>query len=141
MTGTPLSSVLKLCKYRASTVSPNMENSFTKQSLGWMLHAHRREAGHRLRRVPLVYTFMNLRCEPVIYFLCELESGTCRQPLHGLNHEQLQQLTCSPPEWRSAGRSGERHSVLWENWKNRSSDSQIFLGEDFMSSILASPHI
>ena len=31
-------------------------------------------------------------------------------------------------------------SVLWGNWKNRSSDSQVFLG-DFRSPLLASPHI
>ena len=34
-----------------------------------------------------------------------------------------------------------RKSVFWENWKNRPSDCQIFLEEDLMCPILASPHI
>lgn len=33
------------------------------------------------------------------------------------------------------------HAVLQGNWQNRSLDSQIFLGTDFMNPVLASPHI
>ena len=36
---------------------------------------------------------------------------------------------------------GERHSVLQGIWWDRSLDSWVFLGTDFMISILASPHI
>ena len=33
-----------------------------------------------------------------------------------------------------------RHFVLWENWENLPSDSDSFLGEIFMNSVLASSH-
>ena len=36
---------------------------------------------------------------------------------------------------------GVRHSVLQGIWWDRSLDSWMFLGTDFMISILASPHI
>ena len=47
----------------------------------------------------------------------------------------------APPEQSSVWRPGVRHSVLWENWKSRFSGSEIFLGEDFMSPLLASPYM
>ena len=71
---------------------------------------------------------------------CELEFGTCHQALHGLNHELLHVPPATPPEQSSLWRPGARPSVLWENWHNRSSDSQIVLG-DFMNPILTSPCI
>ena len=44
--------------------------------------------------------------------------------------------------WKNSGwRAEVRHSVLWGNWQDRSSESQIFSGADFMSPILVSPHI
>ena len=43
------------------------------------------------------------------------------------------------PEENSGWR--ERLSLLQGNWQNRSLDSQIFLGTDFMNPVLASPHI
>ena len=39
----------------------------------------------------------------------------------------------TPAERSSERRSGRRPSVLWENWQNRPSDSQIFSEEDLMS--------
>ena len=39
------------------------------------------------------------------------------------------------------GQGGVRHSVLQGFWWDRSLDSWMFLGTDFMISILASPHI
>ena len=52
---------------------------------------------------------------------CELQVGPRRVPLQGLDHT-LQQLTFHTPWWSSGWRPGMRHSVLRENWQNRSSD-------------------
>ena len=52
--------------------------------------------------------------------------------------------SCWPPTtpWKNSGKRAEmRHSVLWGNRQDRSSESQIFSGADFMSPILVSPHI
>ena len=52
--------------------------------------------------------------------------------------------SCWPPTtpWKNSGKRAEmKHSVLWGNRQDRSSESQIFSGADFMSPILVSPHI
>ena len=72
---------------------------------------------------------------------CELKFGTCHLPLHGLNMSHCSYKPAASPEWSSRWRPGARHSVLCEKWKNVSSDSQIFLEDDFMCPILGSPHI
>ena len=53
----------------------------------------------------------------------EPETSPCHLPLRGLNQEPLQLLTLGTPgkSWGGEIRTG--HSVLWENWQNRSSDS------------------
>ena len=46
------------------------------------------------------------------------------------------------PENSSGWRSGKRHPILWEEkWPNRSSDSWIISGVDFMSPVLVLPCI
>ena len=49
--------------------------------------------------------------------------------------------SCWPSTAPEGVQGGVRHSVLQGIWWDRSSDSQMFLGTDFMISILASPHI
>ena len=48
---------------------------------------------------------------------------------------------CWPSTIPEGVQGGVRHSVLQGIWWDRSSDSGMFLGTDFMISILASPHI
>ena len=45
------------------------------------------------------------------------------------------------PAKSSGWRAELRHSQLWKSWQKRSSESQMFLGADFMSPVLVSPHI
>ena len=47
-------------------------------------------------------------------------------------------IAATTPE---AVQGGVRHPVLQGIWWDRSLDSQMFLGKDFMISILAFPHI
>ena len=49
--------------------------------------------------------------------------------------------SCGPSTTPEGGQGGVRHSVLQGIWWDRSLDSWMFLGTDFMISILASPHI
>ena len=62
--------------------------------------------------------------------------GIYHLPLWRLNAMLL--LTFNNP-WGSSG--GLRHFVLWGIWCDRSLDNWMLLGIDFMTSILASPHI
>ena len=83
--------------------------------------------------------------------LCQLQIGTyqehcqwlnhkgiCHLHLHRLNPMLPYLLTFNNP-WGSSGWSG--HSVLQGIWWDRSSDSWMFLGTDFMISIFSSPRI
>ena len=83
--------------------------------------------------------------------LCQLQIGTyqehcqwlnnkgiCHLHLHRLNPMLPYLLTFNNP-WGSSGWS--EGSVLQGIWWDRSSDSWMFLGTDFMISILASAHI
>ena len=65
---------------------------------------------------------------------CELKTGICHHLLHGLNHEPLSCQTTAPPQQSSGWKSGVRHSGLWENWKNRSSESQTMFKEKILCS-------
>ena len=49
--------------------------------------------------------------------------------------------SCGPSTNPEGGQGGVRHSVRQGIWWDRSLDSWMFLGTDFMISILASPHI
>ena len=49
--------------------------------------------------------------------------------------------SCWPSTIPEGVQGGMRHSVLQGIWWDRSLDSWLFLGRDFMLSILASPHI
>ena len=49
--------------------------------------------------------------------------------------------SCWPSTTPEGVQGGVRHSVLQGIWQDRSLDSWMFLGIDFMISILASPHI
>ena len=49
--------------------------------------------------------------------------------------------SCWPSATPEGVQGGERHSVLQGIWWNRYLNSWMFLGTDFMISILASPHI
>ena len=77
----------------------------------------------------LLHPYQNCQCDwcPPQHSTVNWSLALAIQPLHGLNQETLQLLTATPPEQSSGRRSGVRPSVLWENWRNRSSDSSIFL--------------
>ena len=77
--------------------------------------------------------------------LCQRQTGACHWHLHphlqGLNHVLLQPLTSDTPRKRVQG--GEQTQGILcsgKSWQ-RSSESEIFLGADFMSPVLVSPHI
>ena len=75
---------------------------------------------------------------------CELEFGACHHLLSTspwIKSWAAVAADLQHPERSSGWKSGLRHSVLWENWKNRSSDSQIFFRIRFLSPILACPDI
>ena len=50
-------------------------------------------------------------------------------------------FSCWPSTTPEGVQGGVRHSVLQRIWWDRSSDSWMYLGTDFIISILASPHI
>ena len=82
---------------------------------------------------------------------CQLQIGTCQEHCQWLNnrgicHLPLQRLNpvlCS--YWPSTPAKGVQgrvsHSLFQGIWWDRSLDRWVFLGTDFMISILASPHI
>ena len=79
---------------------------------------------------------------PLGHVSCKLLAiGACHLPLQGLNHVLPQLLTFNTSWWSSGWRAEMRHSVLQESWQDRSSDSYIFSGANFMSPSLVSPHI
>lgn len=82
-----------------------------------------------------------LRNDLFMVLLWGLKLGPCHHPLHGVKHESLPLPTCSSPAQGSGWRPGVRPSGRWGNWNSGSSESQLFLGEDFKSPVLASPHI
>ena len=71
--------------------------------------------------------------------VCELEFGTCHLPLHGLNHEPLQLLTCSTcwaelrvEPWREA-------LCALGKLEEPSSNSELFLGDVLWAHFLHLP--
>ena len=76
-------------------------------------------------------------CNPVNYKLA-LAKGICHLLLWRLNPVLLQPLNSNAPE---GVQGGVRHSVFQGIWWDKSLGSWMFLGTDFMISILASPHI
>ena len=69
---------------------------------------------------------------------CQLKSGPCHQPLHGVKHEPLQRPTCRPLSAAQGGDQDEALCALGE--PEEQVFRWIFLG-DFMCPVLASPHI
>ena len=81
---------------------------------------------------------------------CQLQIGTYQEHCQWLSKAFAICLyrdwtPCCHSCWSSATpegvQGGVRHSVLQGIWWDKSLDSWIFLGTDFMISILASPHI
>ena len=107
--------------------------------------------------LPLQSNFHSLDCfrEHMILlrkaaFLCQLQIGTC----HGHSLSTSTRIkSCAaaavdsqhPLKGVEGGEAEMRHSMLrkgrWGNWQNRTSDSQIFSGANFMNPVLVSPHI
>ena len=70
---------------------------------------------------------------------CQLQIGSCHVPLQGLDH-MLQLLTFNTPWRSSAWWPGMRHSELWENWQDRSSDrysQELILWAQFLYLLLS----
>ena len=72
---------------------------------------------------------------------CQLQIGTCQGHLPSASVGTEFCAVSTYPERSSGWKTRMRHSVLQENCQNKSSDSQMFLGTDFMGTIPASPHI
>ena len=110
---------MRFCRRRYISLETDRERSCLVRPLCW----RRLVGGEEKGQLPEV-SVLNIRPDTITHLLrvCELKSGTCHQPLHGVKHEPLQLPTHSTPEWSSGWRPGARPSVLWENCKNRSSD-------------------
>ena len=73
-------------------------------------------------------------------FRCQLQTGTCHLPLQGLKHELLQLLTFNTCLKGIPGREHKGGPALQEKLAEQLF-RQRFPGVDFMSPILAPPHI
>ena len=96
-----------------------------------------------VHKMNMAFVFMKFSYVSSVNYKLALARSIC-QPLNinkGIGHLPPWRLNPVLLKQHKGVQCGVRHSVLQEIWWDRSLDGWMFLGTDFMTSILASPHI